>query len=81
MTSVVFRVNDINTREFAKGLFGKNRKRETFMSSVQTRGIVETIRDASVVEDWDISDLKVGQAILGIPDNMPFKFQFERFKK
>ena len=81
MTSVVFRVNDINTREFAKGLFGKNRKRETFMSSVQTRGIVETTRDASVVEDWDISDLKVGQAILGIPDNMPFKFQFERFKK
>ena len=79
MTSVLFRVNDINTREFAKGLFGKNRKRETFMSSVQTRGIVESIRDAFVVEDWDVSDLKTGQAILGVPSNTPFLFQFDRF--
>ena len=81
MTTVVFRVNDTNTREFIKGLFGRNRKRETFMSSVQTRGIVESIREAYVVEDWDVSDLRLGQAILGILNNMPFKYQFDRFNQ
>lgn len=79
MTSVVFRLNDITTRDFAKGLFGKNRKRETYMSSVQTRGIVESVRDAFVVEDWDTTGLAVGQAITGMPGQMPFIFQFDRF--
>lgn len=79
MTSVVFRLNDATTREFAKGLFGRNRKRETFMSSVQTRGIVENVRDAYVVEDWDTTRLGVGQAIVGLPGQMPMLFQFDRF--
>lgn len=80
MTTVAFRVNDANTREFIKGLFGKNRKREAYMASVQTRGIVENVRDANVIEDWDITNLPTGQAILGVPDNMPFLFQFDQHK-
>lgn len=80
MTTVAFRVNDANTREFIKGLFGKNRKREAYMASVQTRGIVENVRDANVVEDWDITNLQTGQAILGIPRSMPFLFQFDKHK-
>jgi type IV secretory pathway TraG/TraD family ATPase VirD4 len=80
MTAVAFRVNDANTREFIKGLFGKNRKREAYMASVQTRGIVENVRDANVVEDWDLTNLSTGQAILGVPGNMPFLFQFDRHK-
>jgi len=80
MTTVAFRVNDATTREFIKGLFGKNRKREAYMAAVQTRGIVENVRDANVVEDWDITNLPTGQAILGVPGNMPFLFQFDRHK-
>ena len=80
MTTVAFRVNDANTREFIKGLFGKNRKKEVYMASVQTRGIVETMRDGNVVEDWDISNLSTGQAILGLLENMPFVFQFDQHK-
>jgi type IV secretory pathway TraG/TraD family ATPase VirD4 len=78
MTTVAFRVNDANTREFIKGLFGKNRKRDAYMASVQTRGMVENLRDANVVEDWDIGNLSVGQAIVGMPGNMPFRFQFDK---
>ena len=81
MTTAAFRVNDATTREFIKGLFGKNRKRETFMASVQTRGIVESVRDANVVEDWDIVNLASGQAILGLPGIMPFLFQMDRYKQ
>jgi len=60
-------------------LFGKNRKRETYMASVQTRGIVEQVREANVVEDCDTANLATGQAILGVPGHMPFLFQFDRF--
>ena len=81
MTTAAFRVNDATTREFIKGLFGKNRKRETYMASVQTRGIVENVRDANVVEDWDVTNLAAGQAILGMPGNMPFMFQMDRYKQ
>ena len=79
MTSVVFRLNDATTREFAKGIFGRNRKRETYVSSVQTRGIVETVRDAYVVEDWELTRLATGQAIVGLPGHMPTLFHFDRF--
>jgi type IV secretory pathway TraG/TraD family ATPase VirD4 len=80
MTTVSFRVNDANTREFVKGLFGKNRKRETYMATVQTRGISETVREANVVEDWDTANLATGQAILSTPGYMPFLFQFDQHK-
>ena len=79
MTTVAFRVNDATTREFIKALFGKNRKRDTYMAAVQTRGIIEDVRDANVVEDWDIANLKTGQAIVGLPGKMPFQFQFDRY--
>jgi type IV secretory pathway TraG/TraD family ATPase VirD4 len=80
MTTVAFRVNDVNTREFIKGLFGRNRKREAYVASVQTRGIVENVRDANVVEDWDMANLATGQAMLGVPGRMPFIFQFDRYQ-
>ncbi|GHV17873.1 hypothetical protein AGMMS49938_18790 [Fibrobacterales bacterium] len=54
LTSVAFRVNDAKSKEYIKDLHGKNRKKEIFMSSVQTRGITEELREAFVVEDWDI---------------------------
>ena len=80
MTTVAFRVNDATTREFIKGLFGKNRKRETFMASVQTRGVVDNMRDGNVVEDWDLTNLKTGQGVVGLPGEMPFIFKFDQFQ-
>lgn len=78
LTSVVFRVNDPSSKEFVQGLFGKNRKKEVYMASVQGRGIIEQIRDGYVVEDWDISNLATGQAIIGLPGKSPFMFQFRK---
>ncbi len=78
LTSVAFRVNDHTSKEFIKELHGNNRKREVYMSSVQTRGVVEQVRDASVVEDWDIANLGLGEAIIGLPGKEPFRFKFTR---
>ena len=80
MTTTAFRVNDGATRKFIQEQFGANRKKETYMASVQTRGIVENVRDAHVVEDWDMANLTVGQAIIGLPGQEPFLFQFDRYQ-
>lgn len=78
LTSIVFRINDPSSKQFVQELFGKNRKKEVYMSSVQGRGITEQLRDAFVVEDWDISNLGLGQAIIGFPGYAPFVFQFKK---
>lgn len=80
LTSVCFRVNDEASKKFIKELHGVNRKKEIYMASVQGRGIVETVRDANVVEDWDITRLATGQAIIGLPGKEPFVFQFKKYQ-
>lgn len=80
MTTVAFRVNDAATRQFIQGLFGRNRKREAYMASVQSRGLVEQVREANVIEDWDIASLPVGRAIIGLAGQEPFAFQFRPFR-
>ena len=78
LTSVCFRVNDGKSKEYIKELHGVNRKKEIYMASVQGRGLVENVRDANVVEDWDITRLGLGQAIIGFPGRPPFLFQFKK---
>ena len=78
LTSISFRVNDKASKEYIKDLHGVNRKKEIYMASVQGRGIVEQLHDGHVVEDWDISRLGVGEAIIGFPGMPPFLFRFKR---
>jgi type IV secretory pathway TraG/TraD family ATPase VirD4 len=78
LTTVAFRVNDASSKRYIKDLHGENRKKETYMSAVQTRGVTENVRDASVVEDWDISNLELGEAIVGLPGKPPFRFKFKK---
>lgn len=80
MTTVAFRVNDAATREYIQGLFGKNRKRESYLSTVQSRGLVEQVREANVIEDWDITSLPLGRAVIGLPGQEPFLFQFKGYR-
>jgi len=79
LTTVAFHVNDATTRQFIQGLFGCNRKKEVYMAAVQSRGIVEQVRDANVVEDWEITNMRVGEANIGMPGFEPFKFRFDEF--
>lgn len=78
-TTIAFRVHDNTTRTYIQDLFGRNRKREVYMATVQSRGVVEEVRDANVVEDWDIDNLKIGQAIISLPGMNPFRFMFDRY--
>ena len=78
-TLMAFRVNDAKSREYIKDFFGKNIKLERYMPTVATKGLIEEKREAYVVEDWDISRLEIGEAIIGFPGEAPFKFRFDLF--
>ena len=78
-TTLNFRLTDARSKEYIKGIFGQNRKLDAYMPLVQTRGLTEQQRDGFVVEDWDISGLTLGQAIVGLPHQQPFLFRFDRY--
>lgn len=80
LTSICFKVNEESSRKFIKDLYGRNRKKDTFISAIQNRGIVEQVRDSNVVEDWNISNLKVGEAIIGLANSNPFLYKFKKSK-
>ena len=79
-TTFAFKVNDAESREYIKNLFGKNVKQQMFQSAVQSRGIVEQLSEGYVVEDEDITHLETGQAIVSLYTGSPFKFRFNLFK-
>ncbi len=80
LTSLNFRVNNPKSRDFIKEKFGRNRKVEVYATTGQSKGMSEERRDGFVVEDWDINNLKIGQAIVGFPEQEPFLFQFDLFQ-
>lgn len=73
-----FRANDISTREYVSGLFGKNIVLEQYQ--MLDNRIVEEKRNGSTVEDWDMNNLSVGEAIVGLPFSQPFSFYFDIYK-
>ena len=52
-----------------------NRKCTVYKST----SVQETISTAHVVEDWDIANLKLGEAVVSMNTAEPFKFGFSEF--
>lgn len=78
-TSIAFRVTDKATKEFVQNLYGMNRKRFVFKGTSYSEGNKEQVTYSNVIEDWDILDLKVGEAIVSVADydSAPMKFKFK----
>lgn len=77
LTTVCFRVNDEESRTYIKNIHGRNIKMNIY-NSIQSKSLAENIRDSYVVEDWDISRLGLGEAIIGLPGEEPFLFKFNK---
>lgn len=73
-----FKANDEDTRKFTSGLYGKNYILEQYKAL--ENAYAEDKRLGSVVEDWEICNLQVGEAIVGLPNIEPFKFKFELYR-
>ena len=73
-----FKANDSHTREYITNLYGKNIVLEQYKSANNV--LVEDKRNGNVVEDWDLNNLEIGEAIVGLPFEKPFKFNFDLFR-
>ena len=72
-----FRTNDVDSRKYTTGLYGKNiviEKRKTMSNT-----LIEEKHEGNSVEDWNVCDLNIGEAVIGLPFSRPFKFQFDLF--
>lgn len=74
-----FKANDSSTRDFISDLYGKNIILEQYKTSNNT--LVEEKREGKTVEDWNLNNLKIGQAIVGLPFKQPFVYKFDEYKR
>lgn len=72
-----FQQNDYNTREYVTQLMGRNMILETYAEA--NGNIHYEKREGFTVEDWDLTSLKVGEAVIKLPSKAPFRFQIELF--
>lgn len=73
-----FRSNDPETRKYASELFGKNIVLEQYQGFDLLSK--EEKREGNVVEDWDLTNLAVGEAIVGLTFEKPFRFKFDMYR-
>ena len=72
-----FRMFDEPSRTFVRQRFGTNRKLVRYNGALKSRGVGEIVVDGSVIEDWDMSGLRVGECVVGLPSGSPVLFTFE----
>lgn len=73
-----FHANDTATRKFVTDLFGGNMILEQYLSFDDK--YCEEKRSGNTVEDWDMTSLIVGEAIVGLPFSKPFRFRFDNYR-
>lgn len=78
-TVVAFRLFDAASRDFVRQRHGRNRRRLAVPSVIGARGVLEEIIEGSVIEDWDLSGLAVGQAVVSPPTGPPQWWQFRPY--
>lgn len=75
LNQFAFKVNDFSTRKYIKERAGTNRKKTVY----KTTAVHESIEAANVIEDWDVSNLLLGQAVVSLNNSEPFVFRFEEY--
>ncbi len=73
-----FHVDDQKSREFVQNRYGFAQKKLSYADAFGKS--VVNVTPMKVVEDWDISQLNTGNAIVGLPEGNPFVFRFEEYK-
>lgn len=75
-TVFAFRLMDDSSREVVRQRFGSNRKQITTDLAVRTQGVRQEVVLGSVIEDWVLSSLRVGESVASLPEGPPFFFTF-----
>lgn len=72
-----FQQNDVTTREYISHLMGRNMILESFPEANGSMHYEK--REGYMVEDWDLTSLSIGEAIIKLPSMKPFRFKFDLF--
>ena len=80
-TAIAFRLNDHKSREYIKQLEGQNGRVTAYESINKSKGIIEQYRGATVIEDNDIMNLRIGEALVCTNGQLPFRFRFREYGK
>ena len=75
-----FHTNDKSSREYITDRFGANFIAFDYTNE-QKNSVVSNERDGHTVEEWDQTNLGVGQAFIGLGYEPPFLFQFAEYGK
>ena len=76
MNSFCFHTWDLESRQFISDRFGANYSSLSFYHNGQSEPIVFQ-REGHVVEDWDVLNLEVGQAVINLTMDRPIRFKFK----
>lgn len=79
-TIISFRLFDKTSREFVRDRYGMNLKHYHVQGPNQLEKPFQELRDGHVIEDWEMSELPVGKAILCLPHEPPWFFSFLPFE-
>lgn len=74
-----YRMNDTISQKYITDLYGENYTIDEYMTF--DNKIVEKERSGYCVENWDLNNLKTGDAIIGLCGERPFLFHFDQYKK
>jgi len=80
-TVFAFRLMDQVSRELVSQRFGANRKQVTSELAVRAKGLQQDVVLGQVIEDWAISSLEVGEAIVSLPTGPPFFFRVAPYSR
>ncbi|MBE6719081.1 MAG: DUF87 domain-containing protein [Ruminococcaceae bacterium] len=76
-TVFCFHTNDVASRQYIKGMFGENKSVIQYMTP--SGKTIEEQHSGYSVEDWDITNLNKGEAIVGMPYQLPFKIKIKKY--
>ena len=69
-----FKLFDEKSRKIISERHGKNRVKESILSTNTFKGVNDNVIEGNVIEDWDIVKLNVGQCIVSMLNEEPFIF-------
>lgn len=72
-----FKTIDAESRDYVSKVFGKNYYSMSYFNSAGE--FVDENREGQSVEDWELMDLGIGHAAIGLANYRPFYFSFEEY--
>lgn len=73
-----FKTIDSESREYVSKVFGRNYYSMSYFNSAGE--FVDENREGNSVEDWELMELGIGKAVIGLANCRPFYFKFEEYE-